>query len=250
MKLLEGKVAIITGAGSGIGEATAKLFAENGAKVVVSDINVENGEKVAKSIKDEGGEAIFVKCDTSDPDQHQTLISKTKEAFGGLHIAVNNAGIGGESAPVGEYDVKDWQRVININLNGVFYGMRFQLPLIEESGGGSIVNIASILGDVGFANSAAYVASKHGVVGLTKTAALDYGERKVRVNSVGPGFVYTGLVNDETMGDFIPELEKNHALGRLGESKEIAEMCLWLASDKSSFVTGAYFPVDGGYLAQ
>ena len=250
MKTLKGKVAIVTGAASGIGEATAKLFASEGAKVVVSDISDDKGLKVAEDIKKSGGEAIFVKSDTSKPEDHQRLVEETVKKFGKLNIAVNNAGIGGASAPTGEYPIDSWQKVIDINLSGVFYGMKYQLPEMVKAGSGSVVNIASILGQVGFENSAAYVASKHGVVGLTKSSALEYAKKQVRVNSVGPGFIYTGLVNEETMGkEALSFLEQKHAVGRLGNAQEVAELILFLASDKASFITGAYYPVDGGYLA-
>ena len=249
MKTLKGKVAIITGAASGIGEATAKLFASEGASVVVSDISEDKGMKVVYDIKKAGGKAIFVKSDTSKPDDHERLVKETVKEFGKLDIAVNNAGIGGASATTGEYPIDSWQKVIDINLSGVFYGMRYQLPEMVKSGSGSIINIASILGQVGFEKSPAYVASKHGVVGLTKGAALEYAKDKVRVNSIGPGFIYTGLVNEETMGkEALEFLEQKHALGRLGKPEEVAEMILFLASDKASFITGAYYPVDGGYL--
>jgi NAD(P)-dependent dehydrogenase (short-subunit alcohol dehydrogenase family) len=176
-------------------------------------------------------------------------VKETVKEFGRLDIAVNNAGIGGASAITGEYPIDSWQKVIDINLSGVFYGMRYQLPEMVKSGAGSIINIASILGQVGFEKSPAYVASKHGVVGLTKGAALEYAKDKVRVNSIGPGFIYTGLVNEETMGgEALAFLEQKHALGRLGKPEEVAEVILFLASDKASFITGAYYPVDGGYL--
>lgn len=250
MKALKNKVAIITGAASGIGEATAKLFASEGAKVVVSDISEEKGRNVVEDIKRAGGEAIFVKTDTSKPEDHERLVKETVKAFGKLNIAVNNAGIGGASAPTGEYPIDSWQRVIDINLSGVFYGMRYQLPEMVKAGSGSVINIASILGQVGFENSAAYVASKHGVVGLTKASALEYARKNVRVNSIGPGFIYTGLVNEQTMGkEALTFLEQKHAFGRLGEAGEVADMILFLASDKASFITGSYYPVDGGYLA-
>lgn len=250
MKTLKDKVALITGAASGIGEATAKLFAAEGASVVVSDISEEKGTTVVDEIKEAGGKAIFVRSDTSKPDDHERLVKETVKAFGKLNIAVNNAGIGGASAPTGEYPVDSWQKVIDINLSGVFYGMKYQVPEMVKAGSGSIVNIASILGQVGFENSPAYVASKHGVVGLTKATALEYAKKKVRVNSIGPGFIYTGLVNEETMGkEAISSLEQKHAVGRLGTAKEVAELILFLASDKASFITGAYHPVDGGYLA-
>lgn len=250
MKTLENKVAIITGAGSGIGEFTAKLFAAEGAKVVVSDISEPNGKRVADEIKKSGGEAIFVKADTSKAADHENLVKETLKAYGKLNIAVNNAGIGGPAAPTGEYPLDGWQKVIDINLTGVFYGMRYQLPEMVKAGSGSVVNIASILGQAGFENSGAYVASKHGVVGLTKSAGAEYAKKNVRVNSIGPGFIYTGLVNEQTMGkEAISFLEQKHPIGRLGKSQEVAELALFLASDKASFITASYYPVDGGYLA-
>lgn len=250
MKQLENKVAIITGAGSGIGREVALLFSKEGAQVTVSDINEDAGNQVVTEIKALGGEAIFVKANTASAEDGKKVVEKTVAAFGGLHISVNNAGIGSDFAKVSEVDNNDWQRVIDINLTGVFYGMKYQIPAMIQSKGGSIINIASILGQAGFQGSAAYVASKHGVVGLTKTGALDHAMDNIRVNAIGPGFIYTGLVNEETMGkEAIQALETKHAMNRLGNPIEIAELALWLASDKSSFVTGAYYPVDGGYLA-
>lgn len=250
MNTLANKTAIITGSASGIGKETALLFAREGAKVVVSDINTESGQKVADEIKSNGGEAIFVKANTASTDDHKRLVEEAVKAFGGLHIAVNNAGVGSAFQKVAEVEPSDWQRVIDINLTGVFYGMKYQIPEMIKAGGGSVINIASILGQVGFEGSAAYIASKHGVVGLTKAGAIDHASDKVRVNAIGPGFIYTGLVNEETMGkEAIQALEQKHALHRLGEATEIAAMCLFLASDAASFVTGSYYPVDGGYLA-
>lgn len=251
MNRLQNKVAIITGAGSGIGKETAFLFAKEGAKVTVSDINEDAGNKVVEEIKKAGGEAIFVKANSASAEDGQNLVRKTVEAFGGLHIAVNNAGVGSDFSKVADVEIKDWQRVIDINLTGVFYGMKYQIPEMIKSKGGSVINIASILGQAAFQGSAAYVASKHGVVGLTKTGALDHALDNVRVNAIGPGFVYSGLVNEETMGkEAIQDLEQKHAMHRLGEPKEIAALALFLASDESSFVTGSYYNVDGGYLAQ
>src|SRR5690606_4245322 len=198
MKRLENKVAIITGAASGIGKETALLFAKEGAKVTVSDINEEAGKKVVEEIKQLGGEAIFVKANTAKAEDNENLVKETVKAFGGLHISVNNAGVGSDFSKVGDVKLEDWQRVIDINLTGVFYGMKYQIPEMVKSKGGSVINIASILGQAGFQGSSAYVASKHGVVGLTKTGALDYATENVRVNAVGPGFIYTGLVNEET----------------------------------------------------
>jgi len=246
---LNGKVAIVTGAAKGIGESTAKLFAKEGARVTVSDVDVENGEKVVKVINDNGGEAIFVKSDASKAEDHEELVKKTVDAFGKLDIAVNNAGIGGPLAKTAEYPLEGWEKVINLNLNGVFYGTKFQIAEMLKNGGGSIVNIASILGQVGTANSPAYVAAKHGVVGLTKTAAIEYAKEGIRVNSVGPGYIKTPLLNvlDD---DTLDMLKGMHPIGRLGKPEEVAEIILWLASDKASFVTGNYYAVDGGYLSQ
>jgi len=228
-KLLEDKVAIVTGAGSGIGREIAETVAQ---------------------IHQRKGKAIFAHADTSNPQDSEVLVSVAVKVFGSLHVAVNNAGIGGPTAPVGEYPIDGWDRVLAVNLSGVFYGMRYQIPAMLESGGGSIVNIASVLGQVGFRNSSAYVAAKHGIVGLTQTAALEYGLHKIRVNAVGPGFIKTPLLENNIAPDGMAMLAVMHALGRLGESAEVAELVLWLSSDKASFVTGAYFPVDGGYLAQ
>lgn len=249
MNTLEGKVALITGSGSGIGKSTAFLFAREGAKIVVTDVNEEHGNAVVKEIKDNGGEAIFIKADTSKATDSETSVNEAIAAFGRLDIAVNNAGVGGASAPVGEYPVDSWDKVIQINLSGVFYGLRYQIPAIEKTAGkGSIINVASILGQVGFANSSAYVAAKHGVVGLTKNAAIEYAKKGIRVNSVGPGFIKTPLLEAMNKEQY-DALTALHPIGRLGEPEEVAELLLWLASDKSSFVTGSYYAVDGGYLS-
>ena len=249
MKTLKDKVAIVTGGGSGIGRATSELFAKEGAKIVVSDIDEKKGNDVVAAITKAGGEAIFVKVDTSSATDNENLVKKAVEKFGGLHIAVNNAGIGGPLGLTGDYPIDGWQKVIDINLSGVFYGMRYQIPAMLKSGGGSIVNLASILGNTGTKQSPAYVAAKHGVVGLTKAAALEYASQGVRVNSIGPGYIKTPLLDmldDETM----KALVGLHPIGRLGEANEVAELALFLASPKASFVTGGYYPVDGGYLAQ
>lgn len=249
MKSLQNKVAIVTGGGSGIGKAVSLLYAEEGAKVVVSDISEENGNAVVDEIKKNNGEAFFVKADTSSAEDNQKLVEQTVAKYGALHIAVNNAGIGGPISPVGEYPLDGWDKTIAINLSGVFYGLRYQIPAILSSGGGSIVNMASILGKVGTKGSAAYVAAKHGVIGLTESAALEYAAQKIRINAVGPGYISTPLLNsldEQTMKGLIGL----HPIGRLGKAEEVAELVLWLSSDKASFVTGAYYNVDGGYLAQ
>ncbi|MCX5741095.1 MAG: SDR family NAD(P)-dependent oxidoreductase [Proteobacteria bacterium] len=249
-KLLKNKVAIVTGGGSGIGREIAYLFAASGARVVVSDVDDASGAETVEAIRKLDGKAVYVHADTSKPAQDEALVAATIKEFGALHVAVNNAGVSGPAAPVGEYPIDGWDRVVAINLSGVFYGMRYQIPEMVKAGGGSIINIASILGQVGFRNAAAYVSAKHGVVGLTQTAALEYGAQKIRVNAVAPGFIKTPLLTNNLKSEVMASLAGMHALGRLGESAEVAELVAFLASDKASFVTGSYIPVDGGYLAQ
>ncbi|MBV7529719.1 glucose 1-dehydrogenase [Chitinophaga sp. sic0106] len=247
-QLFEGKVALVTGAGSGIGEAVALLYAGGGAKVIVSDVNEEHGAKVVASIKDKGGEASFVKCDVSNPEDCKQLVDKTLELYGRLDIACNNAGIGGEAKPTADYSIETYQKVIGVNLNSVFYGMKYQLPAMLKSGGGAIVNISSILGVVGSANAAAYVAAKHGVIGLTETAAAEYSAKGIRVNAVCPGYINTPLLEmmDATAKAALVGL---HPIGRLGKASEVAELVVWLSSDKASYVTGGKYLVDGAYTA-
>ena len=250
MKNLENKVAIVTGGGSGIGRAISLLYASEGAKIIVSDVDEKGGDETVAQIEAKGGKAFFVKADTSKPDYSRKVVELAVEKFGGLHIAVNNAGIGGPLSPVGEYPIEGWDKVISINLSGVFYGLRYQIPAILVSGGGSIINIASILGKVGAKGSAAYVAAKHGVIGLTEAAALEYADQKIRINSIGPGYIITPLLTKTLDDAAMKALVGLHPMRRLGTSEEVAELALWLNSDKASFVTGAYYNVDGGYLAQ
>ena len=247
MKQLENKVAIVTGGASGIGKAIVELFVKEGAKVVIADLNEQLGNELLNSLGE--GNVVFVKADASSAEDNKKIVEVAIENFGALHIAVNNAGIGGEAAIVGDLSIEGWKKVIDINLNGVFYGMHYQLPEIEKVGG-SIINMASILGSVGFAHSSAYVAAKHGVVGLTKTAGWEYATKGVRINAIGPGFISTPLVDNALDADTLKFLETQHAFQRLGKAEEVAELALWLASDKASFVTASYYPVDGGYLAK
>jgi NAD(P)-dependent dehydrogenase (short-subunit alcohol dehydrogenase family) len=245
----QGSVALVTGAGSGIGEAIARQLGAAGAAVIVSDVHEDAGRRVARAITDAGGKASFYRADVSKPPDGEALVREAVTRFGALHVAVNNAGISGPIGLTGEYPLDGWEKVLAVNLSGVFYGMRYQVAAIKAAGGGSIVNIASILGQVGFRGSCAYVAAKHGLVGLTRTTALEYAPDKVRVNAVGPAFIKTPML-DVLPPDDMKGIEKLHPMGRLGTADEVAELVLWLASDKSSFVTGSYYAIDGGYLAQ
>lgn len=243
-----GKVALVTGAGSGIGEATAKLYATCGARVIVSDINEKGGNAVVEAIRKNGGEAQFVLCDVSKPEECARLVQETLKVYGRLDYACNNAGIGGEQNLLADMSVEGFNKVIAVNLSSVFYCMKYQIPAMLQNDGGAIVNMASILGQVGFAYSAGYVAAKHGVVGLTQNAGIEYSAKGIRVNAVGPGFIDTPLLS-QADSKTKEGLVSKHPIGRLGSSEEVAELVIWLSSDKASFVTGAYYPVDGGYLA-
>ena len=242
----DGKVALVTGAGSGIGEACAVLLAERGARVVVADLREDAAERVARGI---GAAALAVGVDVSDLASCAAMVGAAVDRFGRLDVAVNNAGIAGAQAPVAEYPVESWHQVISVHLDGTFYCMRAELPALLADGGGSIVNMASILGSVGFAQASAYVAAKHGIVGLTRAAALEYGGQGVRVNAVGPGFIDTPLLAalpaEQKAG-----LASLHPRGRLGSSDEVAELVAFLASDRAANTTGAYYTTDGGYTAQ
>lgn len=243
------KVALVTGGASGIGAACVLTFACGGAKVVIADLNRALGEELARVANQSGGNAIFLQVDVSDPGAVEQMVSDTVAAYGRLDIAVNNAGIGGEQNPTGSYSLEGWRRVIDINLNSVFYCMRYEIPQMLKQGQGFIVNMASILGTVGFANSSAYVAAKHGVVGLTKTAALEYGKQGLRINAVGPAFIQTPLLDalDEQTQTHLRGL---HAVGRLGQPAEVASLVGFLCSEEASFLTGGYYLADGGYTAQ
>lgn len=245
------KVAIVTGAASGIGRAAAVLYAQKGAKVVVSDVNEEGGRETVALIEEDAGQAIFVRADVSKPADCEAMVAKTMEAYGRLDYAFNNAGIGGEQNLTADYSIEAWNQLIAINLSGVFYCMKYEIPAMLKNGGGSIVNMSSILGKVAFATAPAYAAAKHGVIGLTQNAAVEYGQLGIRINAVGPGFIQTPMISVLDQDPAVKEqLIALHPIGRLGEPQEVAELVIWLSSEKASFVTGAYYPVDGGYLAR
>ena len=247
---MAGDVALITGAGSGLGQAVAQRFGEAGASVVVADIDDEGGGRTVERIRDAGGEALFCEADVSDPGAVETIVDVATEEYGGLDYAVNNAGISGEPAPIGEQSLENWQQVIGVNLSGVFHGLRYEIPALLEHGGGAIVNMSSVAGNVASPQLAPYVASKHGVLGLTKNAAVEYSEEDIRVNAVCPGIIGTPLT--EGSGDdseMVAQAKAATPMNRLGKPTEIADAIMWLCSDEASYVTGEAINVDGGYVS-
>jgi NAD(P)-dependent dehydrogenase (short-subunit alcohol dehydrogenase family) len=249
MAQFTGKVALVTGGGSGIGEAICKELAAKGASVVVTDINLEAGQRVAGDIVDAGGTASAVRQDTARKEDSEVAVRHAVETYGALHLAVNNAGIGGKQAPAGETDLDEWDKVIGINLNGVLYGMRYQIPQMLAAGAlnCAIVNMASVHGTVAAPGNGAYTAAKHGVVGITKNAAVEYGPQGLRINAVGPGYIRTPLLEANLTPDILAVVEGKHPLGRLGTAEEVAHLVSFLLSGEASFITGGYYLVDGGY---
>jgi NAD(P)-dependent dehydrogenase (short-subunit alcohol dehydrogenase family) len=240
--------AIVTGGGSGIGRAIAIELAASGASVLVADLKQESADAVVAEIIAAGGIAEAFVGNVADPASAQASVDAANK-LAPLKIAVNNAGIGGSPALLGDFDIDAWRKIIDINLNAVFYGLKAQLPAMAANGGGSIINMASVLGSVGIQMSSAYVTAKHGLIGLTKNAALEYGDQKVRTNAVGPGFIHTPLVDANLSAEAQAALGAKHALGRLGQPEEVAGLVAFLASDAATFITGSYHLVDGGYAA-
>lgn len=249
---MERRVALITGASAGIGRATALAFAREGVRVVVADVEAEGGEETARLVREAGGEALFSRTDVSRDEEVEAMLRSTLSAFGRLDYAFNNAGIEGQGAPTAECTRENWDRIIAINLTGVWLCMRHEIPQMLVQGGGAIVNCSSVAGLVGFPQLPAYAASKHGLIGLTRTAALEYAQQGIRVNAVCPGVIRTAMVERFTHGDpaNAAALLALEPVGRMGTPEEVAAAVLWLCSDAASFVTGHALAVDGGFVSR
>ena len=252
MKGLEGKVSVVTGGGSGIGRSTALAFAAEGTRVIVVDISVDGGKETVQLIKDNGCQACFIKTDVTRADEVEEMVDRAVEIYGRLDFAFNNAGIDGDVSSVTRYTEENWDQVININLKGVWLCMKYEIPQMLKQGGGAIVNTSSTAGLIGIGPNPAYVASKHGVVGLTKAAALKYAKRGIRVNAVCPGVIYTPLVKKliDTYPDMEEDVTSMQPMARIGSPEEVAQAAIWLCSDAASFITGHPLSVDGGVVAQ
>lgn len=250
-KIFDGKVAIVTGGSFGIGRAAAVAFAARGANVVIADWLEDKEQNTLKQIKAAGGQGIFLPCDVSKSDQVKAMIDKAVGTFGRLDFAFNNAGIEGDTANTHECSEENWEKTINVNLKGTWLCMKYEIPYMFQQGKGAIVNCASVAGLIGFTGLPAYVVSKHGVVGITKTAALEYAKQNIRINAVCPGVIHTDMIDRITGKD--KEVEKQFVsmepVGRMGTPEEVAEAVIWLCSDAASFVTGHSMPVDGGWIA-
>ncbi|CAN5177274.1 SDR family NAD(P)-dependent oxidoreductase [soil metagenome] len=243
------KTAIITGGGSGIGAATAHELARQGASVVIADISLDSAKTTAESITAEGGKASAFQMDVSISSQSADAVDFAVNTYGGLHYAVNNVAIGNSGTPIGEFDLDDWRHQMAVCLDGVLYGLRYEIPAILNAGGGAIVNISSIAGIWGTYTNAAYVTAKHAIIGLTKAAALEYANQGIRVNAVGPGYVETPLVVQNIPAERRAQLGKRHPIGRMGQPQELANLITFLLSDKASFMTGGMYVADGGFTA-
>jgi len=250
MAQFDNKVAIVTGGASGIGEAIVKELATGGGKVIVADRDQAGIDRVVAAVKAAGGAASGFALDVASAEQNAAMVAFAEKTYGGLHLAVNNAGIGGPAALTGEYPLDGWKTVIDVNLNGVFYAMRYEIPAMLKSGGGSIVNMSSILGTVGFATAVAYTSAKHALVGMTKVAAMEYAPKGVRVNAVGPGFIDTPLLSKNLDANTLKYIAGLHPIQRLGRAEEVSALTCFLLSDRASFITGSYHLVDGGFVAQ
>jgi NAD(P)-dependent dehydrogenase (short-subunit alcohol dehydrogenase family) len=251
MPTMNGKVALVTGGGGGIGRATALAFAKYGAKVAVADINTQDGNDTVRLVSEAGGEALFIEVDVSREMSVKEMVATTVAAYGRLDYAHNNAGIDGELAPLADQTSDSWNRIISINLSGVFYGMKYEIPVMLEQGSGAIVNTASVAGLKAFADIAPYVAAKHGVVGLTRAAVADYGTSGIRFNALCPGAINTPMVAGiiEAMPEMIDLVVGNTPMARKGEPSEMGEVVAWLCSDEASYVNGQAFAADGGITA-
>ena len=250
MALFTDKVAIVTGGGSGIGAAICQQLAREGAKIVVADLDFKGAEAVVAAISAAGGTAVARSVDVAVAAEVEAMVAFTTATYGGLHLAVNNAGIGGPVALTADYPLDGWHKVISVNLDSVFYGLKYEIPAILAAGGGAIVNMGSILSSVAFAQSSAYVTAKHGLVGLTKNAAIEYAKQGIRINAVGPGFIDTPLLSKNLDAAALAFVTGLHPIGRLGTADEVAALTCFLLSAEAGFITGSYHLVDGGYTAQ